>query len=236
MNVLAIDTSNQALGVALVRENEVIAEYSTNVKRNHSVQLMPAIDHLMKETNMTPQDLDRIAVANGPGSFTGVRIGLTTAKTLAWSLTIPIVAISSLEVIARNGHFFNGYICPFFDARRGMVYTSLYASEDGELVPVEDEVNILLTEWLERVRGYEKPILFISSQLSTHQSVIKEQLGDQAVCPQDLPVHLPRAGEIAKLAISREPSSVHELTPNYLRLAEAESKWLAAQQEKQKDG
>jgi len=131
MNILAIDTSNQPLGVAVLKDGQVVAEYTKNIKKNHSVHLMPFINQLMNEAGLQPGDLDRIAVANGPGSFTGIRIGLTTAKTLAWSLNIPVVAMSSLELLAYNGYYFNGIICPFFDARRGQVYTGLLIGLNG---------------------------------------------------------------------------------------------------------
>lgn len=118
---------------------------------------MPAIDQLMEETGTKPEELDRIAVAHGPGSYTGVRIGLTTAKTMAWALGIPVVGISSLEAVARQGAFFNGYVCPFFDARRGLVYTGLY---DSSMTVVMEETNILMEDWLNQLK--ELTVLFFS--------------------------------------------------------------------------
>lgn len=229
MIVLAIDTSNQPMTIAVMKEEQLLAEYTTDIKKNHSVQLMPAINQLLADCKMTPQDLDLIAVGHGPGSFTGVRIGLTTAKTLAWSLSIPIVAVSSLEVLSYNGIFFNGLVCPFFDARRGQVYTGLYQAEGFEkMVPVKDEVNVLMSDWLEVLRATEESVLFISSQASIHKEKIQEVLGEKAVF-SSLPVHLPSAGMLASIALTKEPTSLHELTPNYLRLAEAEAKWLESQ-------
>lgn len=109
---------------------------------------MPAIDELLKECGLKPSDLTQIAVAKGPGSYTGVRIGVTIAKTLAWSLNIPVKTVSSLEVLAANGRFFQGLICPLFDARRGQVYTGLYQYRDGKLHGLEEDQNILLEDWL----------------------------------------------------------------------------------------
>lgn len=234
MNVLAIDTSNQPMGVSIIKEGDVVAEFTKNIKKNHSAQLMPAIHQLMEEVSLQPQDLDRIAVANGPGSFTGVRIGLTTAKTLAWSLNIPIVAVSSLELLSYNGFSFNGYICPFFDARRGQVYTGLYEYVNGQMEVLKPEVNIMMDEWLEELKDLDKPVLFLSKDLELYRGTIRDVLSDNAECPE-LPVHLPKASMLAKVAMDKEPNDVHSLTPNYLRLAEAESKWLAAQQEKSND-
>ncbi|WP_173917748.1 tRNA (adenosine(37)-N6)-threonylcarbamoyltransferase complex dimerization subunit type 1 TsaB [Halobacillus sp. Marseille-Q1614] len=228
MNVLGIDTSNEILGIAVVKDGVVIGEHVTFVKKNHSVRLMPAIDQLMKETQTKPEELDRIAVAKGPGSYTGVRIGLTTAKTMAWSLNIPVVGISSLEALASQGRLFDGLICPFFDARRGLVYTGLY---DQKLQPVKEEANVLLTEWLKTLKEYRERILFLSQDLSIHREVITDVLGDQAVFP-DAAYHYARPAYLALAASEKEAGSVHELVPNYLRLPEAEAKWLA-QQEKQ---
>src|SRR5690625_6772704 len=107
MNILAIDTSNQTMGVAVLKENQISCEIVTNIKKNHSVRLMPAIDQLMKEVSVMPEELNKIVVAKGPGSYTGVRIGLTTAKTMAWALNIPVVGVSSLETLTYQGQFFH---------------------------------------------------------------------------------------------------------------------------------
>ena len=99
----------------------------TNMKKNHSVRVMPAIEQLLNDCDMKPTDLDKIVVAKGPGSYTGVRIGVTIAKTLAWTLNIPLVGISSLEVLAASVEdILHGFVSPLFDARRGQIYTGLY--------------------------------------------------------------------------------------------------------------
>lgn len=219
------------MSVAIIKDSRLVSEYTTHVKKNHSVQLMPAIQRMMEEAKLQPNELDRIAVAHGPGSFTGVRIGLTTAKTLAWTLGIPVVALSSLEVMAFRGATFGGKVSPFFDARRGQVYTGLYHVQHGEVSIVGNELNVPMTEWLEKLKGEGEPVLFLSSDLEVHREAIQETMGDLAL----FPIHgevLPSAGELGLAAMTKEPTPVHELTPNYLRLAEAESKWLAQQEEK----
>ena len=133
MKVLAIDTSNFTLGIALIDGNQVMGEYITNLKKNHSVRVMPAIETLLKDCDTLPKELDKIVVAKGPGSYTGVRIGVTIAKTLAWTLKIPLSGVSSLEALAANGRYFNGSISPLFDARRGQVYTGLYEYNNEQL-------------------------------------------------------------------------------------------------------
>lgn len=230
MKVLAIDTSNQVMGVAVTDGDVVLGEMITNMKRNHSVRLMPCVQTLLKEVQLTPGDLDRVAVAAGPGSYTGVRIGVTTAKTLAWSLDIPIVGISSLEILARNGQRFEGLVSPLFDARRGQVYTGLYGTRNGRFEKMKANRIQLLTDWLEELGRQEQPILFLGQDLNIHGQTIKDTLGDQAFFATAGEQN-PRPGELALLAGQRDPAeSVHSFVPEYLQLAEAESKWLASQE------
>lgn len=230
MKVLALDTSNQVMGVAVVDQDVVLGEIITNMKKNHSVRLMPAVESLLQEVYVDVKELDRIAVAYGPGSYTGVRIGVTVAKTLAWSLGIPIVGVSSLEVLAQNGRRFDGLVSPLFDARRGQVYTGLYARQGGHFENVKTDRMILLVDWLNGLKQQPKPILFLGQDLDKHSETIKETLGNQAVFAAAGEQN-PRPGELALIASRRDPAqSVHTFVPEYLQLAEAESKWLASQE------
>ncbi|PAV27686.1 tRNA (adenosine(37)-N6)-threonylcarbamoyltransferase complex dimerization subunit type 1 TsaB [Virgibacillus profundi] len=235
MNILAIDTSNQVLGVAILKDDQIIGEIVTNLAKNHSVRLMPAIDKLMKEVSMSPEQLDKIVVAKGPGSYTGVRIGLATAKSLAWALNIPIVGISSLEALAYQGRFFNGYICPFFDARRGMVYTGLYKWSEGKLNAVYEETNSLMEDILNKLAEEKKEVLFLSPDISIYKEAIMSNIGEFA-CVPDGPYHLAKPSHLALAGMERTADPTHTLTPNYLRLAEAEANWMKAQKEKQQNG
>lgn len=227
MKALAIDTSTYVMGIAVVDGDKILGEMITNLQKNHSIRLMPSIVNLMEEVGIEPNELERIIVAHGPGSYTGVRIGVMTAKALAFALNIPIVGVSTLEVLAQNGRFFSGYICPFIDARRGQVYTGLYKSQDSVVESVQKDQLVLLESWLEQLKTFDQPILFLSSNdLPLHQNVIKEILGDQAVF-QVLSMQNPRTAELVQLGLNKEPSqSVHTFVPQYLQLAEAEAKWL----------
>lgn len=229
MNILAIDTSNQVLGLALVSENQVIGEYITNVEKNHSTRLMPAVEQLMKDCNLVPSDLDKIVVANGPGSYTGVRIGVTTAKTIAFALNIPVIGVSSLEALALQGQFFEGLICPFFDARRGLVFTGLYEQQDNKVIHSMDDQNILFKDWLGHLKKIAKPILFLSPDIVKFQEEIIEELGELAMIPGP-EFHVPQPARLGFTHLYKEATPVHELDVNYLRLAEAEAKWLKQQE------
>lgn len=229
MTILAIDTSNYALGVALLEEKEVLGEYITNLKKNHSVRIMPAIQTLMKDCGRVPSDLTKIVVAKGPGSYTGVRIGVTIAKTLAWTLNIPLVGISSLEILAAGpGRYFAGFISPIFDARRGQVYTGLYQVENGELKVIKPDQLTMAVDWAGKLSELDKPVLFVGNDLSIHRERITECLGTQAVF-SSITENNPRPSELAMLGKDKQGEDVHTFVPNYIRLAEAEAKWLEAQ-------
>jgi tRNA threonylcarbamoyladenosine biosynthesis protein TsaB len=229
--VLAIDTSTYVLGVAIVEKDKVIGELVTNVKKNHSVRAMPAIEQLMKDCDVKPADLDLIVAGKGPGSYTGVRIGVTLAKTLAWSLNKPLAGVSSLELLAANGRYFNGSICSLMDARRGQVYTGLYRFDDMKLVTEIEDVNILVTDWLTLLKDKQEPVLFIGNDVLLHKETIIEYLGELAQFAQ-VSEYNPRPSELAFLGMQKEKEAgnVHSFVPNYTRLAEAEAKWLESKE------
>lgn len=233
MRALAIDTSNYVMGVALLSENEVMGEIITNVKKNHSVRLMPAIEQLLKECDTRPTELEKIIVAAGPGSYTGVRIGVTVAKTLAWSLQIPIVGVSSLEALAANAAAFNGYICPLFDARRQQVYTGLYTYENGLTVREGDRI-IVISDWLQHLKKLDKHILFLGNDVALHKETIVANLGEQAMFAS-IAKHNPRPSELGFIGLQKQAEDAHSFVPNYIRMAEAEANWLANQAKLGKD-
>jgi tRNA threonylcarbamoyladenosine biosynthesis protein TsaB len=235
MTILAIDTSNFALGVAVCTEEKVLGEYTTNLKKNHSIRLMPAISQLLDEVEVDPAELSAIVVARGPGSYTGVRIGVATAKSMAWSLNIPLIGISSLEALAWNAAHFPGWIVPLFDARRGQVYTGVYKmSPEGGVELQEEERIVLLTQALEewKDRGEEEPILFLGDDVAIHKETIIDRMGSRAVFAP-LSYHVPRAAHLAAAGWRKlradQIEDTETFTPVYLQLAEAEAKWLANQ-------
>jgi tRNA threonylcarbamoyladenosine biosynthesis protein TsaB len=228
MTILAIDTSNYALGVALLEENQVLGEYMTNLKKNHSVRIMPAIQTLMKDCERVPADLTKVVIAKGPGSYTGVRIGVTIAKTLAWTLNIPLVGISSLEILAAGtGRYFDGFVSPVFDARRGQIYSALYQYQNGVLVTVEQDQLVMAADWAAKLKDSTKPILFVGNDLHIHRATLEDILGVKAVFATETE-HNPRPAELALLGKNKDGEDIHSFVPNYIRLAEAEAKWLEA--------
>lgn len=225
MNTLAIDTSTNVLGIGVANDEQIIGEYISNIKRNHSTRVLPAIDFLLKDCNMSLNDIDKIVVANGPGSYTGLRIGVTIGKTLAWTLNLPIVGVSSLQLMAASGRYFQGLVSPIMDARRGNLFTGLYQYEDNHLANVINDQHISLVEWCELVKTYEKPVLFIGNDVALHRERIATILNGNA-CFAPITINIPRPGELAIIGSKLEnETNIHTFKPNYLRLTEAEAKW-----------
>lgn len=234
MNVLAIDTATNVMGIALTREGKLVGELVTNLEKNHSVRLMPGIEYLMKEVSMGPEDLDKIIVSKGPGSYTGVRIGLSTAKSMAWALNIPVVGVSTLEQMAYQGRNSKALIAPFIDARRGAVFTGLYRFEDGKLLSVIEDQHIKLDEWLHILSDKEEDVLFISPDLQVHREEIKSILTKSAHFPPAI-YQIGKPSDLIYAGMDKESSDVHQLTPMYLRLTEAEANWIKKNKERSKD-
>lgn len=228
MKILAIDTSTSVMGIALMDEKKVYAEVSTNLKINHSIRLMPAIDQMFTEVNWLPSDIDLIAVAKGPGSYTGVRIGVTTAKTFAWSLNVPLVGISTLEAMAYSHSHFGGLLSPLLDARRGQVYTGLYKNNDNKNSIIESERIILLTDWLNIITKKNQEILFVGDDIEVHKDLLKS-IGSVAKFSEQA-FNIPRASIIGNIALNKYENGFSEdifsFAPTYLQLAEAEKKLM----------
>ncbi|MDF2535148.1 MAG: tsaB [Bacillales bacterium] len=228
MRILAIETSNKTMSVALVDENGIVGEITTNANQNHSVQLMPAIEKILHDYSWKPVDLNKIVVAKGPGSYTGVRIGVTVAKTLAWTLGIELVGISSLEAIAMKMVDFNGYIAPVFDARRGQIFTALFKSQAGTLSRVKGDKLRMADEWANELKDLDQEVLFVGVDVPIHEAEIRQILRQKAVFESD-EIALPSAGKLAMAGMYLPGEDVHHFVPNYARLAEAETNWLNAQ-------
>ncbi|WP_016839626.1 tRNA (adenosine(37)-N6)-threonylcarbamoyltransferase complex dimerization subunit type 1 TsaB [Ureibacillus thermosphaericus] len=231
---LGIETSNAPLSVAIVRDGEVLSEIVQNTKSTHSVTCMPTIEEVFRKTNLKPVDIDAVAVSEGPGSYTGLRIGVTIAKTLSWTLKKPLVGISSLKVLASNVELFDGIICTMFDARRKNVYAAVYKGK--ELKTIIPEHHGSLEELLQQLQEYQETIMFVGSDVKKFKEEIQSVLGEQAkFAPPSL--NLPRASKLIELA-EKEPlpilEMVHSFVPKYHRLAEAEANWLKAHQKEQK--
>ncbi|MBC2330094.1 tRNA (adenosine(37)-N6)-threonylcarbamoyltransferase complex dimerization subunit type 1 TsaB [Listeria swaminathanii] len=223
--ILGMDTSSDTMTIALFNDGLVIGEYTTNLKKNHSVRLLPAIAALMEECGVKTTDLEKIAVAKGPGSYTGLRIGVTVAKTMAWDAGIPIVGISSLALLAENGLYFSGKVVALMDARRGNVYAGVYQASQGEMKNVVADGHIALVELVEQFTQSDDAILFVGTLTEQIQLAVTEILGERAIFAQ-ADYTYSRASSLVKLAENLDGEPADNFVPDYLKLAEAESKWL----------
>ena len=214
MKVLAFDTSSKALSLAILEDKQVLAETTINIKKNHSITLMPAIDFLMGSLDWTPKDLDRIVVAQGPGSYTGLRIAVATAKTLAHTLKIELVGVSSLLALVPEQ--VEGLVIPVMDARRNNVYAGFYQSGQA----VRPEAHLPLAEVLEIADAANQPVTFVGET-----TAFVEQI--EAALPQaTLQPTLPNAAAVGRLGLDLPSQSIHDFVPNYLKRVEAEENWL----------
>ena len=219
MKLLAFDTSNQALSLAILEDEHLLAQTTLNIKKNHSITLMPAIDFLMNSLDMKPTDLDRIVVAQGPGSYTGLRIAVATAKTLAHTLKIELVGVSSLLALVPEQ--VEGLVIPIMDARRNNVYAGFYQSGQA----VRPEAHLPLLEVLEIAGAADQPVTFVG-ETATFAEQIKDALPQAAIQST-----LPDAATIGCLGLDLPAQSIHDFVPNYLKRVEAEENWLKTHQE-----
>lgn len=229
MRLLAIDTSNQTLSVAVCEDRRLLGEYTTTVKKNHSIMLMPTIADLMQRVGLKAKDIDRFVVAQGPGSYTGLRIGVTTAKTLAYTLNKELVGISSLEVLAANCIGLTGTVVPLFDARRQQVYAGAYTIHQGKRSIALPDQHISLTDLLQQLQGVPD-LYFIGTDVEKFKETIKATL-PQAAFTTDAQWQIPHAAVLAELGRTAEPvANIHAFLPNYLKRVEAEENWLKTHQ------
>lgn len=227
MAILGIDTSNKALGVVLGEDETIISSYYSQASKNHSETLMPAIDFCVKENKLSPKELTKIIVAKGPGSYTGLRIGVTSAKTLSWTLNIPLYSVSSLACLAKNIQETDSVIVPFMDARRGFMYTGAYKYEAGQLINVIEDQYISFDEWSTTLLKYDTEIIFIGEELGKLKDALNE-FSEQnevkvVIRPSDPAVMLELDNLLNKV------EDVDAFVPTYLKKVEAEEEWLKKQ-------
>jgi tRNA threonylcarbamoyladenosine biosynthesis protein TsaB len=224
MLVLGIDTSTTSASVALLDDGQLLGEVVVNSTKTHSQKLMPIIDQLLKNCDLKVKDLDLIGIANGPGSFTGVRIGISTAKGLAHPFNIPLVEVSSLEALAYNLVNAEGLVCPLFDARRDLVYTRVVKWSKGTLETIIEDENCLISELVDQLKDLNQPVTFLGDGVLKFEDYLKEHLGDLAqIAPQN--VRVSRGGSVAQAAYDASEARRKKydgVKANYLRKTEAE--------------
>ena len=224
MRILALDSSGLVATVAILDDEQTIAEYTVNYKKTHSQTLLPMLDEIVKMTEFDLATIDAIAVAGGPGSFTGLRIGSATAKGLGLALNKPLIHIPTVDGMAYNLFGNSGLICPIMDARRNQVYTGLYRFEkDFEVV--EEQMAISVQDLIEKLNTYGEKVTFLGDGVPVYGEQLKEGLHVEYVFA---PAHMNRQSAAAVGALGMKyfaegkVQSAREHEPDYLRLSQAE--------------
>ena len=244
MKILGIDTSTPIGSVALIDGEHIVAEHTLNIVQAHSSRLMPAIDTVLKWGDITAAELDGCAVGTGPGSFTGIRIGIATIKSLCYALDKPIVGVSTLEAIAYNLRWNEGLICPILDARRNEVYGAIFRGgdewqrlSDDSCLPIETFLASITESGRTRLAEIENgeahiaeiengraPLLqrtFVGDGLETYADAVRAALGEK-IRFADAIFNVPRGATVAHLGAqrlqNRDSDNYWTLVPNYVRI------------------
>ena len=229
MKILAFETSAKAASVALLDGGKLLAESYQNTGLTHSQTIMVMAQDLLKSCGLSARDVEAVAVAAGPGSFTGVRIGVAAAKGFAWGAELPCYGVSTLEAMARTMGVWQGYIVPAMDARRSQVYTAVFHAEKGVITRVEEDMAISLAELGEKIKNYEENVFLVGDGALLCYNTLLEEV-PQLVLPPEHRIHQ-RASGVAlaaqAMADAGIPGNGAELTPNYLRLSQAERERMA---------
>ena len=227
MVVLGIDTATLVCSIALVSREQTLAEYTLQVKKTHSERLLPLIDTMLCDTGLTLKDLAGVAMTTGPGSFTGLRIGMVTAKALGQALALPLVGIPTLEALAAQHPHFQGLIAPILDARREQVYHALF-TPGHRPVRLREERALSVSTLLAELTAQQEQILFVGDAVAVHRQIIEEKLGSLA-CFMPPEGGICRAATVARLGLEEldagRGQTWRDLEPFYVRRSEAEVKY-----------
>lgn len=233
MKILALDSSGIVASVAVVEDDTLLAEYTVNYKKTHSQTLLPMLDEIVKMTELELESVDAIAVAAGPGSFTGLRIGSATAKGLGLALKKPLVAVPTVDALAYNLYDAQGLICPIMDARRKQVYTGIYSFDTGFHV-IKDQEAIAVKELAQLLNTMEGPVTFLGDGVPVYKEILEEELTvTHFYAPANM--NRQRAASVGLLGMQyykegkAETAADHK--PDYLRVSQAERERQERKQE-----
>ena len=225
MKILAIDTSGMVASAAVLTEEKILGELTINNKKTHSQTLLPMIDTLMKMLEMEVNDVDLLAVASGPGSFTGLRIGSATAKGLALACNKQIVSVPTLEGLAYNVTSSKSLICSIMDARNNQVFAGVYRFEQGQLKVVMEQTAIIVDDLVQTINEWKQPVIFVGDGADVYKAKFAENI---TVPFEVAPMHTNRQRASAvgmaalRMVAEGKIETADEHIPEYLRLSQAE--------------
>ena len=223
MIVLSIDSASKVATAALLDENNLIAEYTINNKLEHSTLIMDIVDKLLKDSNLDIDDIDGFVVSKGPGSFTGLRIGMSTVKGLSFGSNKPYISISSLDALAYSLINFNGTICPIMDALRSSVYTCLYKGNNGKLEKLIDYSALELDELIELLKEKGEEVIFTGDAVNKHKDYLLEHIPNANFAPNHLSII--RASSLGELGLEMLLNNEYDdlnSSPFYLKKPQAQ--------------
>ena len=227
MLVLSVDSSYSTVTCALIKDDKILAEINLNDKKQHSVILMRLIDSILKEYEIDINDIDAFIISRGPGSFTGLRIGMATLKGLAFASKKPLISVSTLDALAYNSISFQGIICPIMDALRDNIYTCLYKNENNNLTPLIKEQCLNINELVTILKEQTLPIIFVGDGVAKHKEFLQENIPNSFFAPNHS--NFPKASSVGELGIKKINDGVIEnidsINPIYLRKSQAEREY-----------
>lgn len=225
MNLLAIDASGIAGSVAYIKDGKLAGEYYICDKLTHSQTIMPMLEDMKELLNINLEEVDAVAVTSGPGSFTGLRIGVTAAKALALALEVPIIGVPTLDVMAHAMVYTEYLICPIMDARRNQVYTALYQWEENTLNRLTEHMAVDIEEYVTKLGERKEKIIFLGDGVGVYENMIREKLQDKVVFAPSF-CNLQHASVLADVATKLYEAGKAEdpslFVPMYLRKSQAE--------------
>ena len=235
MRLLALDSSGLVASVALLEDDNLIAEYTINYKKTHSQTLLPMLDEIVRMTETDMNSLDAIAIAKGPGSFTGLRIGSATVKGLGLALEKPIIGVPTIEGLAMNLYGTDALVCPLMDARRNQVYTGIYRFQDGAMQIVKDQVPVAIEEIVDALNQIGNKVIFIGDGVPVYQNVIEKLIEvPHLYAPANMNKQRAASGGVRALDYWKAGSytDADSFAPDYLRLSQAERERMERNQDK----
>ena len=236
MLILGLESSAVSAGAAIVKDGKLLAETYLNVGLTHSETLMVLMDSCLKNAGLTLDEIDAFAVAKGPGSFTGVRIGIAAVKGLAFGTGKPVYGVSTLEAIACGALLEEYLICPVMDARCGQVYTALFSYENGELKRLTEDAAMRLEELAVQVKPYARPVLLLGDGTDVSKTYFSENNAAEFRVFPEIFKYQHASGVAFAAAMRYNKGDTGEtgeaLQPSYLRLPQAERERIKGDKKK----
>ncbi len=225
MRILAVDSSSIVATCAVIDDSKLIGEYILNHKKTHSQKLMPIISEVLKNCELDPKDIDVFAASIGPGSFTGLRIGVATVKALAHAGDKKVIGVETLDALAYNLPLVEGIIVPMIDARREKVYTGMYKWNNNELDVIKNQDLLKLDELIHILKNREERIIFNGDGTEAYRDILVKELGEKATfAPRH--ANMARASSVAELAMIKAKNGTYnnyyDLAPIYIKKSQAE--------------